>query len=152
VSFRVWHHLTGDWLRTTKARRRRYVQAITALITEGQEAAKFSPMLNAQLAARNVLAAVSTVPDWYRPSSIGPGGRGVRVHDGGAPRRQAAAGRRSTAQDRLIHGQLPAARMVRSHTPTGGVRARERFAAHDRPVLRQIGVSSRSERTAGTGP
>ena len=72
VFFREWNQLSGDRLRTVKNRRRRYVQAITGLIEAAQEAGEVSPLLDRQVAARYVLAAVNAVPDWYRPASAGP--------------------------------------------------------------------------------
>lgn len=75
VFFREWHHLSGERLRTIKARRRRYEQVIRDLITEAQDAGEASTELNVDLAARYVLAAVNAVPDWYRPSHGDPPAR-----------------------------------------------------------------------------
>jgi AcrR family transcriptional regulator len=69
VFFREWHHLSGDRLKTVRARRRRYEQVIRDLITEGQASGDFSPALDEHYAARYVLAAVNAVPDWYRVSN-----------------------------------------------------------------------------------
>jgi AcrR family transcriptional regulator len=68
VFFREWQHLTGDRLRTVKARRRRYEQVVHDLIEAAQQAGDVSPTLSVRYAARYVLAAVNAVPDWYRPS------------------------------------------------------------------------------------
>ncbi len=69
VFFREWHHLSGERLKTVKARRRRYEQVIRDLITEGQATGDISATLDDLYAARYVLAAVNAVPDWYRASS-----------------------------------------------------------------------------------
>jgi len=69
VFFREWQHLSGDRLKTVRARRRRYEQVIRDLITEGQAAGDISSALDDHYAARYVLAAVNAVPYWYRASS-----------------------------------------------------------------------------------
>lgn len=68
VFFREWQHLTGESLKTVKARRRRYEQVIRELIAAAQETGEVSSELDLHYAARYVLAAVNAVPDWYRPS------------------------------------------------------------------------------------
>jgi AcrR family transcriptional regulator len=68
VFFREWRQLTGDRLRTTKARRRGYEQVIQQLMKDAQTAGDISPELDLHYAALYVLAAVNAVPDWYRPS------------------------------------------------------------------------------------
>ena len=72
VFFREWNHLSGERLKTVRARRRRYEQVIRDLITEGQATGDISNALNVHYAARYVLAAVNAVPDWYRASSGEP--------------------------------------------------------------------------------
>jgi TetR/AcrR family transcriptional regulator, cholesterol catabolism regulator len=69
VFFREWNHLSGERLKTVRARRRRYEQVIRDLITEGQATGDISSALDVNYAARYVLAAVNAVPDWYRASS-----------------------------------------------------------------------------------
>jgi TetR/AcrR family transcriptional regulator, cholesterol catabolism regulator len=68
VFFREWRHLTGDRLKTVKARRRRYEQVIHDMMQAAQDAGAVSPELDLHYAARYVLAAVNAVPDWYRAS------------------------------------------------------------------------------------
>jgi AcrR family transcriptional regulator len=72
VFFREWRHLSGERLTEIKARRRRYEQVIRDLITAAQAAGEVSPALDDRYAARYILAAVNSVPDWYRPSRGDP--------------------------------------------------------------------------------
>jgi TetR/AcrR family transcriptional regulator, cholesterol catabolism regulator len=72
VFFREWQHLTGERLRTVKARRRRYEQVIRGLMEAAQESGDVSKELDLSYASRYVLAAVNAVPDWYRPSNGNP--------------------------------------------------------------------------------
>jgi AcrR family transcriptional regulator len=68
VFFREWRHLTGERLRTVKARRRGYEQVIRDLIASAQDAGEVSAELDLTYAPLYVLAAVNAVPDWYRPN------------------------------------------------------------------------------------
>jgi TetR/AcrR family transcriptional regulator, cholesterol catabolism regulator len=75
VFFHEWRHLTGDRLKTVRARRREYEQVVRDLIVAAQEAGEVSQELDLQYAARYVLAAVNAVPDWYRPTGKDPAAR-----------------------------------------------------------------------------
>jgi AcrR family transcriptional regulator len=67
VFFREWRHLTGDRQRITRERRRGYERIIGELFAVARDAGDVSPDLDLTYAARYVLAAVNSVPDWYRP-------------------------------------------------------------------------------------
>jgi AcrR family transcriptional regulator len=67
VFFHEWRHLTGDRLRTVKARRRGYEEAIRDLMAAARDSGDISPELELKYASLYVLAAVNAVPDWYRP-------------------------------------------------------------------------------------
>jgi TetR/AcrR family transcriptional regulator, cholesterol catabolism regulator len=69
VFFREWQHLSGERLKTVKRRRREYEQVVRELLTSAQESGYVAPELDVTYATRYVLAAVNSVPDWYRVSA-----------------------------------------------------------------------------------
>jgi AcrR family transcriptional regulator len=75
VFFREWHHLTGERLSTVKAHRRGYHAVVRGLIADAQAAGEASPDLDLTHATLYILAAVNSVPDWFRP------GRGEGASD-----------------------------------------------------------------------
>lgn len=74
VFFREWQHLDGDRLRTVKTRRRRYEEVVRDLIETAQAAGDVSSALDVKYATRYVMAAVNSLPDWYRTSGGDPPG------------------------------------------------------------------------------
>jgi AcrR family transcriptional regulator len=74
VFFGEWQHLAGERLNTVIRRRHLDEQVVRDMITAAQDAMTVPRSLDVQYAARYVLAAVNTVPCWYRPSrSDSPG-------------------------------------------------------------------------------
>jgi AcrR family transcriptional regulator len=67
VFFREWQNLTGERHQIEREHRRQYERIIRELFAVARDAGDVSPDLDLNYAGRYVLAAVNSVPDWYRP-------------------------------------------------------------------------------------
>ncbi len=66
VFFREWRSLDPKRLALARKRRHEYERRIRELITAAQESGDISPDIDPKYASFYVLAAVNSVPDWYR--------------------------------------------------------------------------------------
>jgi len=63
-----WRYLQGEYRATVREQRRQFQDYFSTIINEAAERGLTRPDLDAELATRFILSAISTIPGWYRTS------------------------------------------------------------------------------------